>query len=108
MDKLLELKKMIEEASIEAEFKTKALQIVDVAIARGSITDEEKNQLVEMMQLGEEIAEFLENEHLKAADALGSYVAAVDKAGSDAQKDLDDAGAESEEELAKIVPDQQN
>lgn len=107
MDKLIQLKKMIEEAPIEDVYKVKALQIVEAAISRGSITEEEKSQLKGIMQLGEEISSFLENEHIKAADALGAYANTMDKAATDTQDGINKAVAEGEEELEKLIPVQQ-
>ncbi|NMB91522.1 hypothetical protein GYA37_01580 [candidate division WWE3 bacterium] len=104
MDKLLELKKMIEESPVDSVYKEKALQIVNDAVSRGSITEEEKTMLREMMSLGEDISEFLENEHAKAADALGSYVQGLDQTEVETSNDVEQVLSEGEKQLDDLTP----
>lgn len=103
MDKLLELKKMIQDSSIDDEFKEKAIQIVDKAISRGNIDAGELSQLKEIMSLGEDINDFLESEYLKAADDMASYSGQVGRVYDQTQGDIQDAVSEGQVKLDNLV-----
>lgn len=104
-DKLLKLKKMIEDSNVDQEYKDACLPIVESAIQRGYIEDDEKKKLVEILGNSEETAKFMQSVYNDAADRYGALADNVSQAWSDTSKSVGRAVEDSDQDLSDIEED---
>lgn len=105
---LQNLRNAINDGGFSDEAKNLMLPIVDAAIARGSMTAEEKKKLQDIMDVEVDQDVLEQGAHEEAAEAIEAFLAETDSATQTAAENIDDLEKEATEESQKIQNDLTN
>ena len=89
---LTDVKTALEGVELTPENQEAAKRIIDAAVARGGMTGEEREQLLHILEIEEELADIEVSAAEEALKALEEYDNEVDAALETAAKELEEAG----------------
>lgn len=89
---LADVKTALEGVELTPENQEAANRIVEAAIARGGMTEEEREQLLHILEIEEELADIEVSAAEEALKALDEYDKEVDDALEQAATELEEAG----------------
>lgn len=102
MNDLQNIKGQIEQSQLSEDAKKVIDGILAQAVARGSVTQEEKKKILDIIDLETDQAELEADTRQEIAETLETFVSDVDSASKTASDDLDSLDKQTKEESNKI------